>query len=225
MLSLGDLMGLSVPPGLMLGRIANFINAELWGRPDRPALGRGLSGRGGADLSPASPGVCARHPSQLYEAALEGLAAGRAGAVAGLAARLAEGAGAGDGGVHRGLRAGAVRGRIRPPARCAVRDRGQPVGPVPACGRLGADDGATPVAADDRGGAVVRAARPRAARHDAAGAPAGRADRAQTGRSRWPTTWPNACCIPSMAITPRATPLARRAISPPRPKSARCSAN
>lgn len=52
-----------VPPGLMYGRIANFINAELIGRPtDVPW----------AMIFPNSDGL-PRHPSQLYEAFLEGL--------------------------------------------------------------------------------------------------------------------------------------------------------
>jgi phosphatidylglycerol:prolipoprotein diacylglycerol transferase len=57
-----DLGAASVPVGLGLGRIANFINMELLGRP--------------ADVPWAVifPGqLLARHPSQLYEAALEGV--------------------------------------------------------------------------------------------------------------------------------------------------------
>ncbi|MBK8439456.1 MAG: prolipoprotein diacylglyceryl transferase [Rhodobacter sp.] len=75
MLPLGDLMGLSVPPGLMLGRIANFINAELWGRPTDLPWGVAFPGDA-AQTCPGIAGVCARHPSQLYEAALEGLILG-----------------------------------------------------------------------------------------------------------------------------------------------------
>ena len=33
MLSMGDLLAMAAPVGLMLGRLANFVNAELWGRP------------------------------------------------------------------------------------------------------------------------------------------------------------------------------------------------
>ena len=52
-----------MPIGLFLGRLANFINGELWGRPtDVPW----------AVLFPGG-GSLPRHPSQLYEAALEGL--------------------------------------------------------------------------------------------------------------------------------------------------------
>jgi phosphatidylglycerol:prolipoprotein diacylglycerol transferase len=62
-LSLGDLTCGVAPIGLFLGRIANFINAELWGRPaDVPW----------AVVFPTG-GPFPRHPSQLYEAGLEGL--------------------------------------------------------------------------------------------------------------------------------------------------------
>ena len=62
-LSLGDITCAVGPIGLFLGRIANFINGELWGRPtDVPWA---MVFPGGGPLP--------RHPSQLYEAALEGL--------------------------------------------------------------------------------------------------------------------------------------------------------
>jgi phosphatidylglycerol:prolipoprotein diacylglycerol transferase len=62
-LSLGDLTCAVAPIGILLGRIANFINGELWGRaaPDVPWA---MVFPGGGPLP--------RHPSQLYEAALEG---------------------------------------------------------------------------------------------------------------------------------------------------------
>jgi phosphatidylglycerol:prolipoprotein diacylglycerol transferase len=61
--SVFDLCCLVVPIGLFFGRIANFIKPELWGRPtDVPW----------AMVFPGSDGV-PRHPSQLYEAALEGV--------------------------------------------------------------------------------------------------------------------------------------------------------
>jgi phosphatidylglycerol:prolipoprotein diacylglycerol transferase len=64
MLSLGDITCAVGPIGLFLGRIANFVNGELWGRPtDVPW----------AVAFPAG-GPLPRHPSQLYEAALEGIA-------------------------------------------------------------------------------------------------------------------------------------------------------
>lgn len=63
LLSLFDIAAASTAPGLMLGRIANFINQELWGRPtDLPW---------GVVFPEAGPEP--RHPSQLYEAALEGV--------------------------------------------------------------------------------------------------------------------------------------------------------
>jgi phosphatidylglycerol---prolipoprotein diacylglyceryl transferase len=63
MLSLGDVVAAVAPIGLFLGRIANFINGELWGRPtDVPW----------AMVFPYG-GPIPRHPSQLYEAALEGV--------------------------------------------------------------------------------------------------------------------------------------------------------
>ena len=62
---LGDLVVTTVPIGLFFGRVANFINGELWGKPARVAW---------AVIFPASPHpLMPRHPSQLYEAALEGL--------------------------------------------------------------------------------------------------------------------------------------------------------
>lgn len=63
MLSLGDVTCAVGPIGLFLGRIANFINGELWGRPSDVPW---------AVVFPAA-GPLPRHPSQLYEAALEGL--------------------------------------------------------------------------------------------------------------------------------------------------------
>jgi phosphatidylglycerol:prolipoprotein diacylglycerol transferase len=67
-----DLIALSSPPGLFFGRIANFINAELWGRPTEKKWGVIFPGeRAQTCDSMAAP--CARHPSQLYEAALEGV--------------------------------------------------------------------------------------------------------------------------------------------------------
>jgi phosphatidylglycerol:prolipoprotein diacylglycerol transferase len=74
-LSAADLMALGVPPGLLLGRIANFINAELWGRPTELPWGVIFPGAA-AQECPGVEGMCARHPSQLYEGALEGLILG-----------------------------------------------------------------------------------------------------------------------------------------------------
>ncbi len=63
LLKLGDLVAPAVPIGLFFGRVANFINGELWGRPTDLPWGMVFPG---ADGFP-------RHPSQLYEAVLEGI--------------------------------------------------------------------------------------------------------------------------------------------------------
>ncbi len=67
---LGDMLACAAPIGLLLGRIANFINNELWGRPTD--LPWGVVFPIPDRLEPLYPEV-ARHPSQLYEAFLEGL--------------------------------------------------------------------------------------------------------------------------------------------------------
>ncbi len=72
-LSLGDLVAYTVPPGLLLGRLANFINAELWGRPSELPWAVIFPGFAAQDCPGVVAGMCARHPSQLYEAALEGV--------------------------------------------------------------------------------------------------------------------------------------------------------
>jgi phosphatidylglycerol:prolipoprotein diacylglycerol transferase len=64
-LSLGDLTTAVAPIGLCLGRLANFINSELWGRPADPSLPWAMIFPNGGPLP--------RHPSQLYEAGLEGI--------------------------------------------------------------------------------------------------------------------------------------------------------
>jgi phosphatidylglycerol---prolipoprotein diacylglyceryl transferase len=64
-LSLGDITTAVGPIGLFLGRIANFINSELWGRPADPSLPWAMVFPNGGPLP--------RHPSQLYEAGLEGI--------------------------------------------------------------------------------------------------------------------------------------------------------
>ena len=63
-LSMLDLAAVVTPIGLFFGRIANFINGELWGRP-APDLPFGVVFPHG--------GPVPRHPSQLYEAVTEGL--------------------------------------------------------------------------------------------------------------------------------------------------------
>lgn len=67
-----DLIAISSPPGLMFGRIANFINVELWGRPTDAPWGVIFPGEQAQNCGEIV-GPCARHPSQLYEAGLEGV--------------------------------------------------------------------------------------------------------------------------------------------------------
>jgi phosphatidylglycerol:prolipoprotein diacylglycerol transferase len=64
LLRLFDLGAVGAPVGLFLGRVANFINGELWGRPTDVPWGV---------VFPGAPGAAPRHPSQLYEALLEGV--------------------------------------------------------------------------------------------------------------------------------------------------------
>ncbi|MEL0251211.1 MAG: prolipoprotein diacylglyceryl transferase, partial [Novosphingobium sp.] len=60
-----DYISVCVPFGLLFGRLANFMNGELWGREAGPDVPWAMIFPGG--------GPVARHPSQLYEAGLEGL--------------------------------------------------------------------------------------------------------------------------------------------------------
>ena len=62
--TLGDLAVIGAPLGLFFGRCANFINGELWGAPTNLPWGVVFGG---------SAGTIPRHPSQLYEALLEGI--------------------------------------------------------------------------------------------------------------------------------------------------------
>lgn len=62
-LAIGDILGVVVPIGLFFGRIANFINGELYGRITTVPWAVNFPAGGGLP----------RHPSQLYEALLEGL--------------------------------------------------------------------------------------------------------------------------------------------------------
>ena len=72
MLSMGDLLAVAAPLGLGLGRLSNFVNAELWGRTTDLPWGVVFPGAA-AQTCAQLTGACARHPSQLYQAALEGL--------------------------------------------------------------------------------------------------------------------------------------------------------
>jgi phosphatidylglycerol:prolipoprotein diacylglycerol transferase len=75
LMSAADLIAVATPPGLFFGRVANFINAELWGRPTDLPWGVIFPGKAAQDC-PDVIGICARHPSQLYEASLEGILLG-----------------------------------------------------------------------------------------------------------------------------------------------------
>lgn len=75
-LRLADALAVVVPVGLLFGRLANFINAELWGRPTTVPWGVIFPGEAAQDCPGVVAGMCARHPSQLYEAGLEGLVLG-----------------------------------------------------------------------------------------------------------------------------------------------------
>ncbi|WP_165857055.1 prolipoprotein diacylglyceryl transferase [Marinobacter sp. JSM 1782161] len=62
--ALADFVAPLVPVGLGAGRIGNFINGELWGKPTDVAWGM---------VFPTAPDALARHPSQLYQFAMEGV--------------------------------------------------------------------------------------------------------------------------------------------------------
>lgn len=76
LLRLGDLAAAAAPIGLFFGRIANFINGELWGRPTDGPFGVVFCNETimGLNYGTCPAGIEPRHPSQLYEAALEGVA-------------------------------------------------------------------------------------------------------------------------------------------------------
>ncbi|MGB6103816.1 MAG: prolipoprotein diacylglyceryl transferase [Pusillimonas sp.] len=65
LLEIGDFIAPLIPLGLAAGRLGNFINGELWGRPTHAPWGM---------VFPQSGDGLARHPSQLYEMGLEGFA-------------------------------------------------------------------------------------------------------------------------------------------------------
>lgn len=85
LLSLGDLIAPVAPIGLGLGRVANFINGELWGRVSDVPWAVNFCNKNAREVYGATcefmgangqvygPGTQPRHPSQLYEAGLEGL--------------------------------------------------------------------------------------------------------------------------------------------------------
>ena len=65
-LAVTDFIAPCVPTGLASGRVGNFINGELWGRPADPSLPWAM-------VFPQSGDAIPRHPSQIYQFALEGL--------------------------------------------------------------------------------------------------------------------------------------------------------
>jgi phosphatidylglycerol:prolipoprotein diacylglycerol transferase len=65
-LEITDIIAPCVPLGLASGRIGNFINGELWGRPADPGLPWAMA-------FPQSGSMVPRHPSPLYQFALEGV--------------------------------------------------------------------------------------------------------------------------------------------------------
>ncbi len=75
LLRVADLLATATPIGLFFGRIANFINGELYGRPTDGPLGMIFPSYYDyqSDQWVYAAGAVARHPSQLYEATLEGL--------------------------------------------------------------------------------------------------------------------------------------------------------
>ncbi len=69
--AMADMTALAATPAVLLVRIANFVNGELWGRPTDLPWGVVFPSEAAQDCAGVI-GLCARHPSQLYEAALEG---------------------------------------------------------------------------------------------------------------------------------------------------------
>jgi len=67
---LGDVVATLAPPGLLLGRLANFVNGELWGKATTVSWAMIFPIRDGETIVGYTGPV---HPSQLYEAATEGL--------------------------------------------------------------------------------------------------------------------------------------------------------
>lgn len=64
LMRVADVVAAATPIGLFFGRLANFINGELWGRPSDVPWAMRFAG---------DPACMERHPSQLYEAGLEGV--------------------------------------------------------------------------------------------------------------------------------------------------------
>ncbi|MEQ8643591.1 MAG: prolipoprotein diacylglyceryl transferase [Marinovum algicola] len=75
-LPMADMMALGTWPGLLFGRLANFVNAELWGRPTDLPWAVAFPGTAAQNCGQPAGELCGRHPSQLYEAGLEGVLLG-----------------------------------------------------------------------------------------------------------------------------------------------------
>lgn len=72
LLAAGDIVVTLAPPGLMLGRLANYMNGELWGNVIDSHVPWAVIFTNSAPPGTALNHILPRHPSQLYEAALEG---------------------------------------------------------------------------------------------------------------------------------------------------------
>ncbi len=73
LLRLADQTAPCVPIGLFFGRVANFVNGELWGRTTEAPWGVVFCNARLQEANGCIAGMTPRHPSQLYEAALEGI--------------------------------------------------------------------------------------------------------------------------------------------------------
>ena len=208
-LGLADVIASPCRSDSFFGRIANFINGELWGRvTDVPW----------AMIFPNDPTQLPRHPSQLYEATMEGIILFAILYFLQRSRAVREHQGTLTGVFLIGYGIGAHHRRAVPPARRQSR--------LPLSRP---DHGADPVASRwccsgscswDTHGARSRSRAERAA----LGASA-RRDRAPRGRFRSRSYMAEALSIRAWGITRRAIPWARAAISSPRPRSARRSAN
>ena len=72
-MSVGDTIAINAPIGIFLGRIANFVNGELFGRPTTMPWAIVFPTENGTGCLNNLAQICGRHPSQLYEAFFEGL--------------------------------------------------------------------------------------------------------------------------------------------------------
>nr|WP_160852929.1 prolipoprotein diacylglyceryl transferase [Oceanomicrobium pacificus] len=72
LLQVSDAVAFAAPIGIFFGRLANFINGELWGRPTDLPWAVAFPDPAAQLCPPDWIGICTRHPSQLYEALLEG---------------------------------------------------------------------------------------------------------------------------------------------------------